>query len=72
VARRAIRTVQTIYGEARVKLKWVGEEVVGASPEYEDCRHLADAADVPVRLVYDAVHAAGNREFVQRDDGMTR
>ncbi|MBX2998743.1 MAG: nickel pincer cofactor biosynthesis protein LarC [Caldilineaceae bacterium] len=65
VARRAIRTVRTVYGEARVKLKWVGAEVVGASPEYEDCRRLADAADVPIRLVYDAVHAAGNREFVQ-------
>ena len=70
VARRAIRTVQTIYGEARVKLKWVHGEVVGAAPEYEDCRRLADAADIPVRLVYDAVHAAGNREFVQKDDKM--
>jgi uncharacterized protein (TIGR00299 family) protein len=68
VARRALRTVQTVYGEARVKLKWVEGEVVGAAPEYEDCRRLADAAHVPVRLVYDAVHAAGNREFVQGDD----
>lgn len=73
VARRAIHTVQTVYGEARVKLKWVGADVVGAAPEYEDCRRLANAADVPVRLVYDAVHAAGHRDFVQpsvEDDKM--
>lgn len=67
VARRAIRTVQTHYGEARVKLKWVDGELVGAAPEYEDCRRLADAANAPVRLVYDAVLADGNRVFVRAE-----
>jgi pyridinium-3,5-bisthiocarboxylic acid mononucleotide nickel chelatase len=65
-AHREIRPVETDYGEARVKLKWVDDELVGATPEYEDCRRLAEAANHPVRLVYDAVHAAAHRSFVQR------
>ncbi len=66
VARREIRPVQTSYGQAQVKLKWIGDDLVGAAPEYEDCRRLADAAGVPVRQIYDAVHAAAYIRFFQQ------
>ncbi len=65
IARREIRSVETVHGTARVKLKWVGEELVGAMPEYEDCRTLAEASGVPVRLIYDAVHVAAHRQFLE-------
>jgi pyridinium-3,5-bisthiocarboxylic acid mononucleotide nickel chelatase len=52
--RREVRTVTTAYGELRVKMKWMGQEAVGASPEYDDCVARAAAANVPVRLVYEA------------------
>ncbi|MBI1294918.1 nickel pincer cofactor biosynthesis protein LarC [bacterium] len=69
IARREIRSVETVYGSAQVKLKWVGDDLVGAAPEYEDCRRLAANADVPVRRVYEAVQAAAHGAFVERDDG---
>jgi pyridinium-3,5-bisthiocarboxylic acid mononucleotide nickel chelatase len=65
-ADREIRSVETDYGEAQVKLKWVNNELVGATPEYEACRKLAEAANHPVRLVYDAVHAAAHQRYVGR------
>ena len=42
----------------RVKVKWLGREPAGATPEYEDCRALAEAAGVPVRTVQEAATAA--------------
>ena len=63
VARREIHSVETGYGEARVKLKWIGDELVGAAPEYEDCRRLAEATGAPIRCVHDAVHAAAYAQF---------
>lgn len=65
IARREIRSVDTEYGPAQVKLKWMGEQVLGAVPEYEDCRLLAERAGAPVRLVYEAVQAAAYYRFVQ-------
>jgi uncharacterized protein (TIGR00299 family) protein len=41
-ARREIRRVQTPFGQVSVKLKWVGVDLIDASPEYEDCRGIAE------------------------------
>jgi pyridinium-3,5-bisthiocarboxylic acid mononucleotide nickel chelatase len=72
-ARREQRTVTTPFGEIGVKVKWVGDEMVSAAPEYEDCRAAAEAAasgaapegtaggtsrGVTVKEVYDAVLSA--------------
>jgi uncharacterized protein (TIGR00299 family) protein len=57
-AGREIITVQTSFGEVPVKLKRLGDDVIGATPEFDDCRRLADAAGVPVRIVIDAARAA--------------
>lgn len=62
-AGRELHTVATPYGPVPVKLKRLGDRVWGAAPEYEDCRRLAEAADVPVRLVYEAAQAAAYRLY---------
>ena len=41
VAGRDVVTVETEYGPIRVKRKWLGGEVVSASPEYEDVAQAA-------------------------------
>ena len=41
VAERDVVTVETEYGPIRVKRKWLGGEVVSASPEYEDVARAA-------------------------------
>jgi uncharacterized protein (TIGR00299 family) protein len=50
-------TVQTPFGEVRVKLGTIGDTVVQASPEYEDCLAAAKAHDVALKDVYAAACA---------------
>lgn len=66
-ARREKRTVETNYGTVSVKLKWVDEELLGATPEYDECRRLADTHGVPTRLVYEAAQAAARTFFEEQD-----
>lgn len=48
---REFRKVTTPHGEVRMKIGRRGDEVVLATPEYEDCRRVAEAVGVPVREV---------------------
>ncbi len=48
---REWETVATRYGEVRMKLARVDGKVIQVSPEYEDCRKLAEAKSVPLQLV---------------------
>lgn len=58
---RSVRTVMTPWGEARVKeQRWQGE-LLGTSPEYEDCARIAREHGVPIRSVYAAVEEALRR-----------
>jgi uncharacterized protein (TIGR00299 family) protein len=58
VAQREFRQVQTPLGSVRAKLKIIQGRIVGAAPEYEDCRALAEQQGQPVRVVYEAALAA--------------
>jgi hypothetical protein len=48
---RAWETVGTRYGEVRVKVARIDGIVRQASPEFEDCRKLAEAQNVPLQQV---------------------
>jgi hypothetical protein len=66
-AAREQRSVDTRYGPVQVKLKLIDGEIWGAMPEYDDCLRAAEAAGVPVRLVYEealarAQQAVGSRQ----------
>lgn len=58
VADRAMQTIDTPYGRVRVKLKRLGGSVIGAKPEFEDCRRLAEATGAPLPVVFAAAQAA--------------
>ena len=51
---RRTETVDTPWGPVRVKLAFLGEELVRCEPEYEDCRAIAEREALPLRQVYDA------------------
>ena len=53
-AGRRTRSVETPWGEVRMKEKILDGKVVALSPEYEDCAHLAREAGVPLAQVYEA------------------
>ncbi|MFZ4681438.1 MAG: nickel pincer cofactor biosynthesis protein LarC [Terrimicrobiaceae bacterium] len=50
--RREFRDVETPYGPVRIKLGFLGDELVQAAPEYESCREAAAKAGVSVRDVH--------------------
>lgn len=50
--RREFRDVATPYGSVRIKLGFLGDELVQAAPEYESCREVAQKAGVSVRDVH--------------------
>src|SRR6185437_5483916 len=58
VLARSFETVATPYGKVRVKLGALDGEILGAQPEFDDCRRLATVAQVPVREVLAAAAAA--------------
>ena len=58
VLARSFIDVATKYGSVRAKLAALDGEVLGAHPEFEDCRRLAARAHVPVREVVAAAAAA--------------
>ena len=51
-------TVETEFGRIAVKVARRGGQVLGATPEFEDCREAALAHGVPLRVVQDAARAA--------------
>jgi uncharacterized protein (TIGR00299 family) protein len=55
---REIQQVETPYGLVRVKISRRGDEIMTVTPEYEDCRKLAEEKQVPLKLVMDEAKAA--------------
>jgi uncharacterized protein (DUF111 family) len=50
--------VKTPFGPVTVKLGKLDGKVVQASPEFESCRKVAEAAGVPIKEVYEAARQA--------------
>ncbi|MCX8053759.1 MAG: LarC family nickel insertion protein, partial [Armatimonadetes bacterium] len=55
---RELVVVETRFGSIRVKVARMGDEIVNAQPEYEDCKTAAVRYSVPVKLVRDTALAA--------------
>ncbi len=48
---REIKEVKTIYGTVRMKISRRGEEILTATPEYDDCRRIAEEKHIPLKVV---------------------
>lgn len=56
---REIITVATVWGNVRVKIGRLEEQILNISPEYEDCRMIALQQGIPLKEIYQhAVTAA--------------
>jgi uncharacterized protein (DUF111 family) len=55
---RRFDTVQTPYGPVQVKMGLRDGQVVNVAPEFEDCRALAEKAQVPLKEVQQRAIAA--------------
>lgn len=63
-AERKTESVETEWGEVRVKVKYLASDPVAASPEYEDCRQIALTAGVPLQAIYKEVESAVRRRYL--------
>ena len=66
-AERRTETLETAWGEVRVKIKHLDGEPVAASPEYEDCRRIALAEGLPLQTVYKEVERAARMRFLGKE-----
>ena len=55
---RKIEKVATAWGEVRIKVGLRQGREVQASPEFEDCRQIAEAREIPVKQVIEAAMQA--------------
>jgi uncharacterized protein (TIGR00299 family) protein len=55
---REFVTVNTEYGDVKVKIGKLNGKTVQAAPEFESCKKLAEEAGVPLKDVYEAAHQA--------------
>ncbi|MCR4441719.1 MAG: nickel pincer cofactor biosynthesis protein LarC [Peptococcaceae bacterium] len=60
---KSSHSVETPYGQVRIKLGLMGKEVKNIAPEYEDCRLLAEKAGVPLKNVYQEALSLAYRLF---------
>ncbi len=61
--KRHNETVTTKLGAARVKLIFNGEQFLRLTPEYEDCRTLAQQSGLPLQQVYRLVEIAAYEQL---------
>jgi uncharacterized protein (TIGR00299 family) protein len=54
---REVREVETLWGTVRVKVSSRDGEVLTATPEYEDCKRIAEEKQVPLKQVMDEAKA---------------
>jgi hypothetical protein len=48
---RRWKTVQTPWGQVRVKEGLLDGRVINAVPEFEDCKKLAEEKDIPLKMI---------------------
>lgn len=52
-------TVDTPYGQVRVKIAEADGQIINAAPEYEDCLQLARATGIPLKQIYATALGSG-------------
>jgi uncharacterized protein (DUF111 family) len=59
---RDIREIDTVFGRVRIKVSRRGDEVLSATPEYEDCLRLAETKNAALKTVIEAAKRAWSKE----------
>ncbi|MBH52346.1 MAG: TIGR00299 family protein [Chloroflexi bacterium] len=47
-AKREIRNFHTRFGIVSAKIKWIENEIISISPEYEECKEIAENNNIPL------------------------
>ncbi|HLQ10826.1 MAG TPA: nickel pincer cofactor biosynthesis protein LarC [Ktedonobacteraceae bacterium] len=71
-AQRAQRSIETPFGKMLVKVKLLGERVISAAPEYEECRRIAREQSLPLEEVYEVARQAIQHAILSIEDTTLR
>jgi len=52
---RKLESIQTIYGQVKIKRSFYKETEVSCKPEYDDCRRIAAEKGIPLKEVYNNI-----------------
>ncbi len=66
-ARRKIKNISTKYGTVRFKVAEVGNKIVNAVPEYDDCKRVAIDNNVPLKSVMEEVRECLQNKELESD-----
>lgn len=66
-AQRAQQHIETPFGPMLIKVKLLGERVISAAPEYEECRRIAQARNVPLEDVYEVARQVILRTIITKE-----
>jgi uncharacterized protein (TIGR00299 family) protein len=61
ILHREIITLETPWGEARVKIRTIDNKQKTVAPEYDDCKQLAQENNLPIRQVYEEIKRLGEK-----------
>ena len=54
---RKFETIQTTYGEVRIKRSFYKDKEVSVKPEYDDCKRIASDTGIPLKEIYNNIIA---------------
>jgi uncharacterized protein (TIGR00299 family) protein len=64
IADRESRVVKTSFGPVKIKVKRYGGNVVGISPEYDDCKKIAQDQGIPMKELYCQIESEARRQLI--------
>jgi len=60
VLQRETKLIDTEFGKVRIKFSGLGEEILKATPEYEDCKRIAKKMKIPLIEVMERIKIQGS------------
>lgn len=64
ILERKVVKIKTRYGNVRVKLIYDGGKLLRHTPEYDDCREIAEHFDIPFLKVYEDIKMKMQKYFM--------
>lgn len=52
---RKFETIQTVYGDVKIKRSFYKDKEVSCKPEYDDCKRIASEKGIPIKQVYNTL-----------------
>ena len=66
VAERSIESLNLAIGTCKVKIKSIEGQIISVSPEFDDCKNIAEQVGIPVIEVMKTVQAEADKRFLAR------